>query len=45
MKRKEENKLLQETPVKCECGGTYQPYRKSRHDKGKKHISFTTKKK
>ena len=26
--------------VLCACGGTYQPYRKSRHDTGKKHIAF-----
>lgn len=25
----------------CACGGTYQPYRKSRHDSGKKHVAWT----
>ena len=30
-------KQQRETPVLCECGGTYQPYRKSRHDASKKH--------
>jgi hypothetical protein len=39
-KQVEERKLQQETPVECECGGSYQPYRKSRHDKSKKHIAF-----
>jgi hypothetical protein len=24
----------------CECGGTYQLYRKSRHDTSKKHTDF-----
>lgn len=35
-------KMERETPVQCECGGTYQPYRKSRHDAGKKHLAFLT---
>jgi hypothetical protein len=28
------------TIVKCECGGTYQNYRKKRHDESKKHTNF-----
>jgi hypothetical protein len=39
-KKSEEQKALRETPVECECGGSYQPYRKSRHEEGKKHIAF-----
>ncbi len=42
-KKSEEQKLLRETPVKCECGGSYQPYRKSRHEEGKKHTAFMKK--
>lgn len=26
----------------CECGGTYQPYRKSRHEESKRHIKYLT---
>lgn len=36
--KKEEMKQV----ITCECGGTYQPYRKSRHDKSKKHIHYVS---
>lgn len=39
-KKKQENKERMEAITKCECGGTYQPYRKSRHDKSKKHMDY-----
>ena len=43
LKRQEktlERKQKDEAIHTCECGGTYQPYRKSRHDTSKKHMKF-----
>lgn len=39
-KKKEMKKKILETPVVCECGGSYQPYRKSRHEESKKHKDY-----
>lgn len=35
--KKAEKKANDEQVILCECGGSYQPYRKSRHDSSKKH--------
>ena len=35
-----EKKANDEQVIMCECGGSYQPYRKSRHDSSKKHQKF-----
>lgn len=37
---KAEYKAENERIIICECGGSYQPYRKSRHDSNKKHQAF-----
>ena len=43
-KKKTEERLAQERIImECECGGTYQPYRKQRHMDSKKHMSFVNK--
>lgn len=39
-KHKVEKKLKDEEIITCECGGSYQPYSKSRHDSSKKHQKF-----
>ena len=39
-KKTQEKKEQKEAIIQCECGGTYQPYRKSRHEQGKKHKKF-----
>jgi hypothetical protein len=36
----EASKVKREQIRPCECGGSYQPYRKPRHDISKKHIAF-----
>ena len=42
--KKKEERLAQERIIMdCECGGTYQPYRKQRHMDSKKHMSFVNK--
>ena len=33
-------KAAREETITCACGGTYQPYRKSRHDENKKHTAY-----
>lgn len=38
--KRQRKKEEQEQIITCECGGTYQPYRKSRHDKSKKHTHY-----
>lgn len=35
-----DKKATDEQVIMCECGGSYQPYRKSRHDSSKKHQKF-----
>ena len=42
-KKKEERIAQERIIVDCECGGTYQPYRKQRHMDSKKHMSFVNK--
>ena len=37
---KQKKKEEREECLTCECGGSYQPYRKSRHDSSKKHSQF-----
>ena len=39
-KKSEERIARDNEIITCACGGTYQPYRKSRHDTGKKHLAF-----
>lgn len=42
--KKKAERIARDTEIiQCACGGTYQPYRKSRHDTGKKHIAFVNK--
>ena len=42
-KKKEERLAQERIIIECECGGTYQPYRKQRHMDSKKHMLFVNK--
>ena len=41
-KKQEERIEYDNTIITCECGGTYQNYRKKRHDLSKKHVNYST---
>ena len=41
-KKQEERIEYDNTIITCECGGTYQNYRKKRHDLSKKHVNYVT---
>jgi hypothetical protein len=41
--KKKAERIARDTEIiQCACGGTYQSYRKSRHDAGKKHVAFVS---